>query len=109
MSSGLEKTQRVNLLMDCYVDLLTPKQQNYLSLYYEEDLSLAEIAEDLDVSRNAVYDNLKRAVALLEDYESKLHLLEKHVQRTDLIAKIETQQGTSREQLNDYLEMLKKI
>ena len=60
--------------MDCYCDLLTDKQQDYLTLYYEEDLSLAEIAEDLNVSRNAVYDNLKRAVASLEDYESKLHL-----------------------------------
>ena len=87
MESSLEKKQRVNLLMDCYCDLLTDKQQDYLTLYYEEDLSLAEIAEDLNVSRNAVYDNLKRAVASLEDYE----------------------QNTSREQLDDYLEMLKRI
>ena len=87
MESSLEKKQRVNLLMDCYCDLLTDKQQDYLTLYYEEDLSLAEIAEDLNVSRNAVYDNLKRAVASLEDYEK----------------------NTSREQLDDYLEMLKRI
>ena len=105
MESSLEKKQRVNLLMDCYCDLLTDKQQDY----YEEDLSLAEIAEDLNVSRNAVYDNLKRAVASLEDYESKLHLLEKHVQRMDLIKRIEDEQNTSREQLDDYLEMLKRI
>ncbi len=107
MESSLEKKQRVNLLMDCYCDLLTDKQQDYLTLYYEEDLSLAEIAEDLNVSRNAVYDNLKRAVASLEDYESKLHLLEK--QRMDLIKRIEDEQNTSREQLDDYLEMLKRI
>ena len=92
MESNLEKKQRVNLM-----------------LYYEEDFSLAEIAEDLDVSRNAVYDNLKRAVASLEDYEKKLHLLEKHIQRMDLIQRIEAEQETSREELNDYLEMLKKI
>lgn len=109
MESSLEKKQRVNLLMDCYVDLLTKKQQEYLSLYYEEDLSLAEIAEDLDVSRNAVYDNLKRAVHLLEEYEDKLHLLKKHQERIQLIDRIEQEQSTSREQLNDYLEMLKKI
>ena len=77
MESSLEKKQRVNLLMDCYEELLTDKQQEYLMLYYEEDLSLAEIADDLGVSRNAVHDNLKRAVASLEDYENKLHLLEK--------------------------------
>ena len=109
MESQLEKQQRVNLLMDCYVDLLTEKQKTYLSLYYEEDLSLAEIAEDLNVSRNAVYDNLKRAVALLEDYEEKLHLLEKHVQRMNLIQRIEDEQSVTRDELNDYLEMLKEI
>ena len=109
MESNLEKKQRVNLLMDCYEELLTDKQKEYLMLYYEEDFSLAEIAEDLDVSRNAVYDNLKRAVASLEDYEKKLHLLEKHIQRMDLIQRIEAEQATSREELNDYLEMLKKI
>lgn len=109
MESSLEKKQRVNLLMDCYIDLLTDKQREYLSLYYEEDLSLSEIAEDLNVSRNAVYDNLKRAVASLEDYEKKLHLLEKHIQRMDLIQRIETEQATSNDQLNDYLEMLKNI
>lgn len=95
--------------MDCYQDLLTEKQQTYLELYYEEDLSLSEIAEELDVSRNAVYDNLKRAVMLLEDYEKKLHLLEKHRQRLDLIDKIEKEQSVSRDELNDYLEMLKRI
>lgn len=109
MESSLEKKQRVNLLMDCYEDLLTKKQKEYLSLYYDEDLSLAEIAEDLNVSRNAVYDNLRRAVALLEDYEEKLHLLEKHIQRMSLIEKIEEEQGISRAEMNDYLEMLKKI
>ena len=41
MTSHLEKTQRVNLLMDCYGDLLTDKQRQYLSLYYEEDFSLS--------------------------------------------------------------------
>lgn len=109
MESSLEKKQRVNLLMDCYLDLLTDKQKDYLTLYYEEDLSLAEIADDLGVSRNAVYDNLKRAVASLEDYEKKLHLLDKHLQRIALIQKIEEEQATTREELNDYLEMLKKI
>lgn len=109
MESSLEKKQRVNLLMDCYLELLTDKQQEYLSLYYCEDLSLAEIAQDLDVSRNAVYDNLKRAVNLLEEYEEKLHLLEKHLERTKFIEHIEQDQSCSHDQLYDYLEMLKKI
>lgn len=107
--STLEKKQRVNLLMDCYLELLTDKQQEYLTLYYAEDLSLSEIAFELDVSRNAVYDNLKRAVHILEEYENKLHLLRKHQKRIQLIEEIEAEQNTSRDQLNDYLEMLKKI
>lgn len=109
MESSLEKKQRVNLLMDCYGDLLTQKQQDYLSLYYEEDLSLAEIAEDLDVSRNAVFDNLKRAVHLLEEYENKLHLLEKHQKRLQVIEQIEHSRQQTHDDLYDYLEMLKKI
>lgn len=108
MESQLEKTQRVNLLMDCYEDLLTDKQRQYLTLYYEEDLSLSEIAEDLQVSRNAVYDQMKRAVASLEEYEAKLHLMEKHLKRMELIEKIENQ-TIENQQMKDYLEMLKRI
>lgn len=109
MESNLEKKQRVNLLMDCYEDLLTDKQREYLSYYYNEDLSLSEIAEELDVSRNAVYDNLKRAVHALEEYEKKLHLLSKHIQRMDLISRIEEMQSDTNEVMNDYLEMLRNI
>ncbi len=109
MEDSLEKKQRVNLLMDCYEELLTDKQQQYLSLYYQEDLSLSEIAEELNVTRNAVFDNLKRAVHSLENYEDKLHLLAKHQQRLDLIDRIENVQQQSNEELDDYLEMLRKI
>lgn len=109
METTLEKNQRVNLLMDCYSELLTDKQRKYLELYYVEDLSLSEIAEELDVSRNAVYDNLKRTVRILENYEEKLHLLEKHLKRTKLIDKIEKEQSKTNDELHDYLDMLKKI
>ena len=87
MESNLEKKQRVNLLMDCYEELLTDKQKEYLMLVLWRRFSLAEIAEDLDVSRNAVYDNLKRAVASLEDYEKKLHLLEKQYSKNGFNSK----------------------
>lgn len=109
MESSLEKKQRVILLMDCYVDLLTEKQKEYLDLYYSEDFSLSEIAAELKVSRNAVHDNLKRAVHLLEEYEEKLQLLKKHQERLSLIDKIKEDQKTSHSQLNEYLEMLKEI
>ena len=69
MEDLLEKKEHIILLHDMYGDLLTDKQNQYISLYYEEDLSLSEIADDLHVSRNAVYDNLKRAIKLMEKYE----------------------------------------
>ena len=57
----LERTLRVNQLLSYYGELLTKKQQAIMKTYYEEDFSLAEIAEDHKISRQAVYDNLKRA------------------------------------------------
>ncbi|WP_336968253.1 sigma factor-like helix-turn-helix DNA-binding protein, partial [Bacillus cereus] len=49
----LEKTTRMNYLFDFYQSLLTQKQRSYMSLYYLDDLSLGEIAEEFDVSRQA--------------------------------------------------------
>jgi len=63
----LEKTTRVNFLYDFYQTLLTEKQQVYMQLYYLDDLSLGEIAEEYGVSRQAVYDNVRRTEAMLED------------------------------------------
>lgn len=84
----LEKTTRINYLFDFYQVLLTPKQQNYMSLYYLDDLSLGEIAEEHEVSRQAVYDNIKRTEAMLEEYEEKLHLFEKFQERNKLLTEL---------------------
>jgi len=61
-------------LYDIYHNLLTDKQKMYFEDYYYSDLSLSEIADNYNVSRNAVHDQLKRTVSELEDYENKLHL-----------------------------------
>lgn len=84
----LEKTHRMNYLYDFYQALLTPKQSSYMSLYYLDDYSLGEIAEEYDVSRQAVYDNIKRTEAMLEEYEQKLLLFQKFQQRSELISKM---------------------
>lgn len=86
----LEKILRVNALYDFYQPLLTPKQQEYLDLYYLNDYSLGEIAERCSVSRQAVYDNLKRAESTLEALEEKLGLFRKYQARQVLIAAIRT-------------------
>ncbi|WP_426353783.1 putative DNA-binding protein [Exiguobacterium sp. R-39] len=81
----LDKTNRMNYLIDFYQELLTPKQRNYMSLYYLDDFSLGEIADEFEVSRQAVYDNIKRTEAMLEQYEERLSLFEKYEQRKILL------------------------
>jgi uncharacterized protein len=84
----IEKTTRMNYLYDFYQSLLTPKQRSYMSLYYLDDFSLGEIAEEYDVSRQAVYDNIKRTEAMLEEYEEKLLLFQKFQERSKLLVKM---------------------
>ena len=61
----------MTLLFDYYGDLLTDRQRSCLDLRYNQDLSLGEIAQELGVSRQGVYDNLSRAEALLRNMEEK--------------------------------------
>ena len=70
----IAKTNRINALFEFYEPLLTKKQMEYLAQYYRHDFWLREIAENYNVSRQAVYDNIKRTEKILEEYESKLHL-----------------------------------
>lgn len=67
----------IGILLDYYKPLLTEKQKKYLVDYFEEDLSLSEIAEMNQVSRQAVYDNIKRGCRILRDYEDKLNFYKK--------------------------------
>ena len=67
----------ISVLLDLYGALLTDKQQNILSLYYNEDYSLREIAENEGISRQAVMDLLKRSEAKLQEWDAKLRLLER--------------------------------
>jgi predicted DNA-binding protein YlxM (UPF0122 family) len=85
----LEKTNRINLLFDFYAPLLTEKQRTTLQLYFHDDYSLGEIAEHFDVSRQAIYEQLKRAEQTLHEYEAKLQLLRRHEQRLKLAAEAE--------------------
>ena len=71
-----------------YKELLTLKQQEYFVLYYYEDYSLKEISEMKDVSRNAVFDQLKKVINNLEDYESKLKIYEKNIKIENLSEKL---------------------
>ncbi|TDX51968.1 hypothetical protein C7959_10992 [Orenia marismortui] len=72
---SIDKVVRVGKLFSFYSSLLTERQQEFVRLYYHHDLSLGEIAEQQGISRQAVYDNLKRSEEALEEYESKLNLV----------------------------------
>ncbi len=76
--NALEKTNRINVLFDFYGSLLTEKQQTFLKCYFQDDYSLGEIAADFEISRQAVYEHLKRATQMLETYEEKLGLVFRH-------------------------------
>ncbi|WP_302187354.1 YlxM family DNA-binding protein [uncultured Lactobacillus sp.] len=71
----LNKTEALGDLYAMYGSLLTQGQQDYFEDYYYDDLSLGEIADNHRVSRQAVYDNLKRSSKALQKYEDKLSLL----------------------------------
>lgn len=70
----MAKNLDISLLLDFYGEMLTLKQRSFLDLYYNEDLSLAEIAENEGITRQGVRDSIKRAEAQLFDMESKLSL-----------------------------------
>lgn len=73
----MEKLAEMTLLMDIYGGLLTDKQYDVMDLYYNNDLSLQEIAEIKNISRQGVYDIVKRADAVLKKNDSSLNLLDK--------------------------------
>lgn len=73
----MPKDLDISLLLDIYGGLLTDKQKAFLELYYNEDLSLAEIAENEGITRQGVYDIVKRAKDQLVNYEKKLLINER--------------------------------
>ena len=71
----MDKNTNYILLLDCYQALLTDKQREMMDLYYNQDFTLVEIAEEMNISRQGVYDHIKRTALLLEQYEEKMGLL----------------------------------
>lgn len=107
----LDKTTRVNLLYDFYSPLLTEKQRSVMELYFHEDWSLGEIADYIGISRQGVYETVKRSQMVLEELESQLGLLDKHIHRTKIAQTITDklndlpEQETVRKLLDELLEL----
>ena len=81
----MENFVKLNNLYDIYKELLTQKQKDYFEDYYQNNLTLSEIAENNQVSRNAIHKQLKEVVKLLENYEEKLKILDKKNKILDTI------------------------
>ncbi|HIY02387.1 MAG TPA: YlxM family DNA-binding protein [Candidatus Blautia faecipullorum] len=85
----MEKFVEQTLLYDFYGELLTERQQQVYETVVLEDYSLSEVAEELGISRQGVHDMIRRCNHTLEEYEGKLHLVEKFIRIRDQIRKIQ--------------------
>ena len=80
-----------SMLLDFYGELLTDKQRECYDLHYNEDLSLSEIAEQSGISRQGVWDNIRRAEAALEDIEEKTGLIRRFTENQDVLDRLAAQ------------------
>lgn len=86
----MDKSVKISMLLEIYRNMLTEKQADVIDLYYNQNLSLSEIAEDLNITRQAVRKSLVEAEKNLNSFEEKLKFLEKQMSREKKIDKILT-------------------
>ncbi len=101
----MEKNIKMSMLLDMYGNLLTAKQLDTLDLYYNQNLSLSEIAEDAGITRQGVRKILVDGEKNLLDYESKLGFLEKKLKNDKIIEELikETEDVNFKEKLEKLL------
>lgn len=83
------QTYRMTMLFDFYGELLTDRQKEFFDLYYNEDLSLAEIAENYGISRQGVRDVIVRAEAAMTEIEDRTGIIRRFMRSRDAISAIE--------------------
>lgn len=84
----MEKNVKISIMLDIYGKMLTEKQYSLLDDYYNNDLSLSEIAENENITRQAVRDNLKKGENNLFEYEEKLGFMKKTIEQEEKIKNI---------------------
>ena len=77
----MEKNVKVSMLLNIYGKLLTEKQYEFLDNYYNSDLSLSEIAENMNITRQAVRDNIKKGENKLFEFEEKLEIMKRTLEQ----------------------------
>lgn len=95
----MEDFAKTSMLFDIYGGLLTDKKKRVMEMYHEDDMSLSEIAEELEVSRAAVHDSLRSAERLLCSYEDKLGMLADYLRKEKLADELRTHISEARELL----------
>ncbi len=103
----IEQIIKVSQLYDFYSELLSQKQKQYLNDYFFNDLSLTEISENYEISKQAVSNNIKRTIIELEQFEEKLNLIKLNNERLFLLNEIK--KLTDNEEILDYIEQLSKL
>lgn len=109
----MDKKVEVSILCQIYGKLLTEKQYNYINDYYNNDLSLSEIAENDNITRQAARDNIKKGESKLFEYEEKLQIMKTTLQNEkkieDILMQIsEIQTNYSDKKIAKILENVKK-
>ncbi len=85
---NIDKDLRFSVLLDYYADMLTDKQRDVIDLYYNEDLSLSEIAEHENITRQGVRDSIKRGEQTMLELEEKFKLAERSAKFYDIIEEV---------------------
>ncbi len=89
----MEEIYEISMLLDFYGQMITRRQFEILDLHYNSDYSLGEIAEYLSISRQGVYDNIKRGKAALVEFEQKLGLVRRFSEQAERAREIYKQLG----------------
>ena len=111
--SSMEKKVEISMLWQIYGKLLTEKQYEYIDYYYNNDLSLSEIAENDSITRQAVRDIIKKGERKLFEYEEKLLFMKKTINQEQKIQQVlwnltKIQKDSSDKQVTSILEEIKK-
>lgn len=109
----MDKNVEISMLMDLYSKMLTKRQYAFLDDYYNKDLSLSEMAENYNITRQAVRDNIKKGECKLFELEEKLKIMENTKKREEKIAEIlskiaKLQESDSDKKISKTLEEVKK-
>lgn len=109
----MEKKVEVSMLLQIYGELLTEKQYRVIDYYYNEDLSLSEIAENEEITRQGVRDIIKKGEKKLFEYEEKLLFMKKTINQEKLVQHIlvnlnKIQKDSSDQKVTNILEEVKK-